>query len=95
MKAEEFFDREKIIDISFFNFENAITAGYYANSELEIEKTNKNFAEFFPILGDVKGVYFPNVLRQLGIPEDQVTKFETDLLEKGKVLIPQIKIELE
>ncbi len=94
MKVEDFFNRDKIIELSFFNFENAITAAYYANKDLEIHKTNDNFAQFFPILGDVKGVYFPNVLRQLRVPDEQISQFENDIVEKGRVLIPQIKIEV-
>ena len=46
LKLEDFINKEKVIDLSFFNFENAITAAYYANENLEIQKTNKNFAKF-------------------------------------------------
>ena len=62
MKVEDFINKEKVVDLSFFNFENAITAAEFANENLEIQKTNKNFAKFFPILGNVTNAYFPNVL---------------------------------
>ena len=39
--------------ISFFNFENAITACYYADKDLRVKKVNKNFQGFFPVLGNV------------------------------------------
>ena len=43
MNVQDFFNQEKVIDLSFFNFENAITAAYYANDKLEVQKVNKNF----------------------------------------------------
>ena len=95
MDIEEFINRERVVDLSFFNFENAVTAAYYANEKLEIQKTNKNFAKFFPILGNVTNAYFPNVLKQLGIPEAQILQFESQIEEKGSVLIPQIKIIID
>ncbi len=95
MDVEDFINKERIVDLSFFNFENAITAAYYANEKLEIQKTNKNFERFFPILGNVTNAYFPNVLEQLGISEEQVLQFKSQIEEKGSVLIPQIKIIID
>ena len=45
MNVQDFFNQDKIIDLSFFNFENAITAAYYANENLEVQKVNKNFVD--------------------------------------------------
>ena len=95
MDVEDFINKERIVDLSFFNFDNAITAAYYANEKLEIQKTNKNFEKFFPILGNVTNAYFPNVLEQLGIPEEQILQFKSQIEEKGSVLIPQIKIIID
>lgn len=95
MNVQDFFNQDKIIDLSFFNFENAITAAYYANENLEVQKVNKNFVDFFPVLGNIKNVYFPNVLEQLGVPEDQISQFKSDLDKNGKVLIPQILINID
>ena len=33
---EEMFNKDSILDVSFFNFENAITAAYFADAELNI-----------------------------------------------------------
>ena len=95
MNIQDFFNNEKVIDLSFFNFENAITAAYYANKNLEVQKVNKNFINFFPVLGNIKNVYFPNVLEQLGVPEVQISQFSDELEKKGKVLIPQILITID
>ena len=64
MKIEEFFNQRNIIDLSFFNFRNAITAAYFANDKLEVQKVNDNFRRFFPVLGNVTYAYFPHVLEQ-------------------------------
>jgi len=92
MKIEDFFNQKNIIDLSFFNFSNAITACYYARENLEILKVNDNFLSFFPILGNVNNVYFPDVLEQIGLPGKQIEEFVRDINEKGMVLIPEIKI---
>ncbi|WP_419901336.1 hypothetical protein [Kiloniella sp.] len=69
MNIEELFNRQNILDISFFNFRNAITAAFYADRGLHILKVNNNFKDFFPILGNVSNAYFPDVLKQLGVDE--------------------------
>ena len=95
MNVQDFFNQEKVIDLSFFNFENAITAAYYANDKLEVQKVNKNFVNFFPVLGNITNVYFPDVLEQLGVPKEQITQFQSELDKNGKVLIPQILINID
>ena len=95
MKLEEFFNRQVVLDLSFFNFRNAITAAYFANDQLEILQVNKNFTRFFPVLGNVKSAYFPDVLLQLGVPSDQVDAFTSEIDKKGSVLIPDIRISID
>ena len=95
MNIQDFFNQEKVIDLSFFNFENAITAAYYANDKLEVQKVNKNFVNFFPVLGNITNVYFPDVLEQLGVPVEQISQFQSELDKNGKVLIPQILINID
>jgi len=94
MKVEDFFNQQNIIDLSFFNFSNAITACYYAKDNLEVLKVNDNFLSFFPILGNVNNVYFPDVLEQIGLPGKQIEEFVRDINENGTVLIPEVKISI-
>lgn len=94
MKIEDLFKREKIVDMSFFNFNNAITAAYFADKDLKIQKVNANFKAFFPVLGNLKNAYFPNVLEQLGVEEEQIASFSKGLEEDGHVLIPKIIINI-
>ena len=95
MNIQDFFNQDKVVDLSFFNFENAITAAYYANDKLEVQKVNKNFIKFFPVLGNITNVFFPDVLEQLGVPEEQISQFKSELDKNGKVLIPQILINID
>ena len=62
MNAEQFFNQKSIVDLSFFNFRNAITAAYFANKDFEIQRTNDNFRAFFPLLGNVSKVSMLDVL---------------------------------
>ena len=95
MELEKLFNQKFLYDLSFFNFENAITAAYFANDKLEVQKVNKNFVNFFPVLGNITNVYFPDVLEQLGVPEEQISQFQSELDKNGKVLIPQILINID
>ena len=94
MKIEDFFNQHNIIDLSFFNFSNAITAAYFAKENLEILKVNDNFLSFFPILGNVNNAYFPDVLEQIGVDGRKIEEFIRDISEKGSVLIPQVNITI-
>ena len=95
MKLEELFNRQSIVDMSFFNFSNAITAAYFADKDLKVLKVNENFKTFFPVLGNVTTVYFPDVLQQLGVDEKQIKLFSKELGETGHVLIPKIVIKID
>jgi class 3 adenylate cyclase len=95
MKLEDFFNQHNIVDLSFFNFRNAITAAYFATNDLEILKVNDNFRSFFPVLGNVTNVYFPDVLEQLGVPGAQIEDFVSNINGKGFVLIPAVHIRIE
>ena len=95
MKLEEFFNKNNIIDLSFFNFRNAITAAYLANNDLQILRVNENFRKFFPVLGNVTNAYFPDVLAQLGVSGEQITQFISDIESKGFVQIPSIHIHVD
>ncbi|MBT6205433.1 MAG: hypothetical protein P8Q36_08115 [Alphaproteobacteria bacterium] len=95
MQLEDFFNQQNIVDLSFFNFDNAITAAYFANSDLEILKVNENFKSFFPVLGNVTNAYFPDVLQQLGVQAEQIETFVSELESVGTVLIPTVHITVD
>ncbi len=95
MKIEDFFDRTNIVEISFFNFRNAVTAAYFADSELRILKVNENFRLFFPVLGNVSNACFLDVLEQLGVDRELIQSFSDKLATDSKVLIPQIPLKID
>ena len=92
VNVQEFFNPKRIIDLSFFNFENAITAAYYASENMKIIKANKNFCKFFPFLGDIQGLYFPEILSRIGLSREEIKRFEKEIQTKGTVFIPKIQI---
>jgi len=95
INLEEIFNRDNIVNMSFFNFRNAITACYFADRDLRIQMVNENFRSFFPVLGDVSNIRFTNVLQQLGVDADHIDNFDKQLQEAGRVLIPEIPIEVD
>ncbi len=95
MNAEQFFNQKTILDLSFFNFRNAITAAYYANRDLEVLRVNENFRSFFPVLGNVTNASMLDVLEQLGVAGTQIDEFRSKLDDQGSVLIPSIEVSIE
>ena len=90
MNLESFFSQPNIIDLSFFNFRNAITAAFFADTDLKVLRTNENFLSFFPILGNVENLHFLDILGQLGVTPEEIENFETKLKQDRHVLIPEI-----
>lgn len=95
MNAEQFFNQKTILGLSFFNFENAITAAYFANKDLEIRRVNENFRVFFPELGDVTDTSMLDVLERLGLPDKQIDLYKTGLEQDGSVLLPHIQVSID
>jgi adenylate cyclase len=93
MKVEDFFNQSNIVELSFFNFRNAITAAYFADSDLRVIRVNDNFKRFFPVLGNVSSAYFPDVLEQMGVEGAQIERFVTEISSKGSVLLPEVHIK--
>ena len=93
-------DIAKVLDtkflnlISFFNFENAVTAAFYADQNLNIINVNKNFENLFKKGIELKSQNLLTLLANLGVEQKIITDFRTTLDKDGKVLIPQIKIKI-
>jgi len=94
MKLDKFFDEKTVIDLSFFNFSNAVTAAYFANRNLEVLRVNKNFKKFFPILKTVNNIPFTSILEQLGVGDEYIKNFQQNLEKNGFVIIPKIEIKI-
>ena len=90
MQIEDFFDRNNIVELSFFNFRNAITAAYFADADLRILKVNENFRSFSPVLGNVSNAYFPDVLEQLGVAQEHIQSFSGVISVKPSMMLLQM-----
>ena len=94
MDIAKVLDTEFLNHISFFNFENAITAAFYADQNLNLINVNKNFENLFKTDIELKSQNLLTLLAHLGVEQKIISDFRTTLSKDGKVLIPQIKIKL-
>ena len=92
MELEKLFNQQFLYDLSFFNFENAITATYFADADLNIIKVNKNFKSLF--IDDVvlEGQNLLTLLGLLDVAQRNISEFKQKLNKDGKLLIHKIKI---
>lgn len=93
-KKKNFVKSEALLDLSFFNFENAITAAYFADSTFKIQRLNTNFERFFPSLEHSVGLPISNILKRLGLSQSVIDYFFLELKINGSVFIPFIHIDL-
>jgi class 3 adenylate cyclase len=94
MELEKLFNQNFLYDLSFFNFENAITATYFADSDLNIIKFNKNFRSLFNSDVTLKGQNLLTLLGLLDVAQSYISEFKQELNEEGKLLIHKIKIKV-
>jgi class 3 adenylate cyclase len=94
MDIAKVLNSEFLNSISFFNFENAITAAFYADKNLNLISTNKNFENLFKTGIELKSQNLLTLLAHLGVEQRIITDFRTTLSNDGRVLIPQIKIKI-
>ena len=94
MDIAKILDTDFLLGISFFNFENAITAAFYADQNLNVLNANRNFESLFGKGIETKSQNLLTLLANLGVDQKTITDFRTTLNKDGKVLIPQIKIQI-
>ena len=92
MELEKLFNQQFLYDLSFFNFENAITATYFADADLNIIKVNKNFKSLFNDDVVLEGQNLLTLLGLLDVAQSHVSEFKQKLNKDGKLLIHKIKI---
>ena len=94
MDIEKILESDFLNRISFFNFENAITAAFYTDENLNLVNANANFENLFKKGIEIKSQNLLTLLANLGVEQEIISDFRTTLNTDGKVLIPQIKIML-
>ena len=95
MEIEKILESDFLNRISFFNFENAITAAFYTDENLNLVNANANFENLFKKGIEIKSQNLLTLLANLGVEQEIISDFRTTLNTDGKVLIPQIKIMLD
>ena len=94
MELEKLFNQKFLYDLSFFNFENAITATYFADADLNIIKVNKNFRSLFNSDVTLEGQNLLTLLGLLDVAQSYISEFKQKLNKDGKLLIHKIKIKV-
>ena len=94
MELEKLFNQKFLYDLSFFNFENAITATYFADTDLNIIKVNKNFRSLFNSDVTLEGQNLLTLLGLLDVAQSYISEFKQRLNKDGKLLIHKIKIKV-
>ena len=92
MELEKLFNQQFLYDLSFFNFENAITATYFADADLNIIKVNNNFKSLFNDDVVLEGQNLLTLLGLLDVAQSHISEFKQKLNKDGKLLIHKIKI---
>ena len=95
MELGKLFNDQFLYDLSFFNFDNAITATYFADTDLNIIKVNKNFKDLFNADVILEGQNLLTLLGLLDVAQSHISEFKQKLNEDGKLLIHKIKINVE
>ena len=94
MEIEKILDSDFLNRISFFNFENAITAAFYTDQNLNLINANANFESLFKKDIKIKSQNLLTLLANLGVEQEIISNFNTTLNTDGKVLIPQIILKI-
>ena len=95
LELQDMLKNEAVFNVSFFNFENSITAAYFADRNLNIIRANKNFKALFPDVEKFEGLNMLFLLDKLGLSQDRIDEYSTTLTKVTKVQIPDLKITVQ
>jgi len=95
LELQDILQNDAVFDISFFNFENSITAAYFADRDLNIIRANKNFQSLFPNIKKFEGLNMLFLLDKLGLSQERIDEFSSTLSKENRVQIPDLKITVQ
>jgi len=84
-----------LLDLSFYNFRNAITACFFTDRKLKVNAVNPSFQNIFGSLGKLEGRSLTKLFAELGIAPAVIEDFKNQLLTKNTAQIPQIELVIE
>ena len=90
--SEGIFREEFVLDLSFFNFKNAVTATFFCDPGLRILRVNNNFREIFPQVESFEGANLPYLLNTLGVDQETLVRITELLRLEGKMKIPELYV---
>jgi hypothetical protein len=86
---------EFILNLSFHNFQNAITACFYADEHLVIQKTNDKFKSFFPSGTELKNQKISQVFSKLSVAKASVKTYTDQLKSQKWANLSKINVRIE
>ena len=95
LKLQDMLQNEAVFEVSFFNFENSITAAYFADRDLNIIRANRNFQALFPSIKKFEGLNMLFLLDKLGLSQERIDEFSRTLTKENRVQIPDLKITVQ
>ena len=95
LELQDILQNDAVFDISFFNFENSITAAYFADRDLNIIRANKNLQSLFPNIEKFEGLNMLFLLDKLGLSQERIDEFSSTLSKENRVQIPDLKITVQ
>ncbi|MGK0289122.1 MAG: signal transduction histidine kinase [bacterium] len=90
--------REDVIDLAFYNFQNALTACFITDPDLKVQKLNPIFISTFPNIQNIqniRGLNLIDIFEEIKIPKHQILEFQHKIEIKKKVIISPIRIIIE
>ncbi|OGH04083.1 MAG: hypothetical protein A2600_05850 [Candidatus Lambdaproteobacteria bacterium RIFOXYD1_FULL_56_27] len=84
-----------LMELSFYNFSNAITACFFTDRQLKVQAVNPTFQKLFSSQGPLEGRSLTRLFAELGIAPAAIEDFKAQLQEKRFAQIPQIEIVKE
>ena len=90
--SEGIFQEEFVLNLSFFNFKNAVTATFFCDPGLRILRVNNNFREIFPQVESFEGANLPYLLNTLGVDQETLVRITELLRLEGKMKIPELYV---
>lgn len=86
--------KDVLLELSFFNFRNAVTACAFTDVDLNIKIVNKNFRKLLPKNVFPEAHSLRNIFKKLFIKDEAISQFEKAIQTNGKCLLPYIEAEI-
>jgi len=82
-----------LLDLSFYNFHNAITGCFFTDRGLILKKGNQSFKNFFDS-PEIEGKSLRHLFNEIGIGSEDYDAYKQQLASQGWAKIPQVEVQV-